>query len=505
MKTTTSKTSIWLRSFLVIPLIALTLYGFSEKIEVEKEQPLQEPLVESLDLYLNDNNELLKDNEVITFETIEDLFQTNNKLEVAIKYNLNNKSIDSQTLILKLREIGIKKITVCSSKDVVSNTTLENNQIATKEQIEEYNKLVKHYNSQPKDKRIIKRKDLKRLETLYGLMSHEQKKSVEAYPNIAPPPPTMDTIYTYQRLSKRIQTVSKNRKANIVYLKDIYSKMSAAQKSKVKSPEAVLKQIKEPLPENTDRKKVQQVVKSNGDKVNFVTTGDIKTGFTKINGKTHYFVNTPDSKKYYNSKGFEVSKEGKIISATQVDASDVIPGQYITKVYSDNKVVAEFRDNKPNTSHSVVDIPSPPKPISRLDHIINMAKKEATFFYEGRNISSDRAINLIKKNDDLNLFTKDITTNKPRVFLTKDTRVSNKNDKVAPKPNRDNIVSHIKVMNRHGAKFYLGKKEITFKEALAYVRKHKDADVNSSTEKNITVISDKLIGVKGKPRSSKKN
>lgn len=437
MKTKTSKASIWLRSLLVLPLIALTLYSFSNKIEIEKEELIQERHVESLDLYLNDDNELLKDNEVITFETIEKLFNANNNLEVAIKYNVNNKSIDSQTLLLKLREIGIKKITVCSSKDVVSNPTLENNQIATKEQIEAYNKLAKHYNSQPKDKRIIKRKDLKRLETLYGLMSHEQKKSVEAYPNIPPPPPPpppMDTIYTYKRLSKRIQTVSKNRKANIVYLKDMYTKMNAAQKSKVKSPEAVLKQIKEPLSENTDSKKVQQAVKSNGDKVNFVTTGDIKTGFTKINGQTHYFVSTSGQKKYYNSKGFEVSKEGRIISATQINASDVILGQYITKVYSDNKLIAEFNDNKPNkTSNIITDKARFFPPISRLDHIINMAKKEATFFYEEKSISSDKAIELIKNNDDLNIFTKDITTDKPRVFLTKETNLPNENKDKAKK------------------------------------------------------------------------
>jgi hypothetical protein len=44
-------------------------------------------------------------------------------------------------------------------------------------------------------------------------------------------------------------------------------------------------------------------------------------------------------------------------------------------------------------------------------------------------------------------------------------------------------------MNRHKATFYLGEKKITFEEALKYVRKHKDANVNSSSEKNTVVIS----------------
>ncbi|WCO01331.1 M56 family metallopeptidase [Psychroserpens ponticola] len=430
MKTKTSRTSVWLRTLLILPLIALTLYGFSEKVEVEKEAPLQEPHVESLDLYLNDDNELLKDNEVITFEMIENYFNENNNLEIAIKYNLNNKSISSQTLILKLREIGVKKITVCSSKEIVPNSAKKNNQKATQEQIDEYNRLAKHYNSQPKNKRIIKRKDLERLETLYGLMSDEQKSNALSFPECPPPPPppTMDTIYTYKRLSKRIQTVSENRKANLIYLNDIYTKMSPNQKNKVKSPKDVLKQLEDSLNEK-EWQKVKEYLNTQTQKstVSLLEENQVKTGFININGLPNYYITINNVTKYYNRKGYEVSIKGRLISENQVNASDIIPGQYITKVYSDHKLVAEFKDNKPNNQQSVVDIPSPPKPISRLDHIINMAKKDATFFYEGKNISSDKAIELIKNNDDLNIFTKDITTNNPRVFLTTNTKAPNDN------------------------------------------------------------------------------
>ena len=44
-------------------------------------------------------------------------------------------------------------------------------------------------------------------------------------------------------------------------------------------------------------------------------------------------------------------------------------------------------------------------------------------------------------------------------------------------------------MNRHQAKFYLGNTPITYKEALKYVRKNRNADVRSSSATNVVIIS----------------
>jgi hypothetical protein len=196
--------------------------------------------------------------------------------------------------------------------------------------------------------------------------------------------------------------------------------------------------------EKTYKRKVHQA-KTDDDGMISITANDdvyeptqdenkVKTGFLKIKGTPHYYVSINSATKYYNRQGFEVSKTGIKISKDQVNASDVVPGQYITKVYSDSKVVSEFKDNEPNTYKDIIDIPSPPKSISRLDHIIAMAKKNATFFYEGKKVSSDSAIQLIKKYDDLNIFTKDLATNAPKVFLTKHTTTAD--TEILPKSNK---------------------------------------------------------------------
>lgn len=63
-----------------------------------------------------------------------------------------------------------------------------------------------------------------------------------------------------------------------------------------------------------------------------------------------------------------------------------------------------------------VTVPAPPNP---LDHMISLAKEGADFFHEGKSISSDEAIRLLKSNSNLNISVKKINENKKTVLLTK--------------------------------------------------------------------------------------
>ncbi|KAA3625721.1 MAG: hypothetical protein DWP94_00295 [Flavobacterium sp.] len=79
------------------------------------------------------------------------------------------------------------------------------------------------------------------------------------------------------------------------------------------------------------------------------------------------------------------------------------------------KVIAGVNDNDPNLPPPP---PPPPEPEPVLDHIIRMAKKGATFYYEGEKISSDKAISLIKANDQLNVHSSSSNSGKPVVKIT---------------------------------------------------------------------------------------
>ena len=167
-------------------------------------------------------------------------------------------------------------------------------QKATPEEVAEYNKLAKKYNAQPKEKRVVKLDDLKRLEYIYNKMSKDQKASSEPFPDCPPPPPAPKVI-----------------------------------KGKELPPPP-------PIPADatpTQKKKMQNAVDD------------------------------------YNNK--------------------VPPPP-----------------------------PPPPAPKSPLDHVIEMAKKGASFYYEGKSISSDEAISLLKKNDKLNISTKESNSKQPKVYIT---------------------------------------------------------------------------------------
>ena len=291
MKTQTSKQKMWLRSLLLLPLVALTLYGFSERKEVVNGEILTSlEIIETLDLFLNENGELLLNDKVVTLLEIKNLFQQNKNLQVSVKiYPDANKEI-KDNIFSDLRTIGIKKITICTSQV----DEFLNQQKATPEEVAEYNKLAKKYNAQPKEKRVVKLDDLKRLEYIYNKMSKDQKASSEPFPDCPPPPPAPKVI-----------------------------------KGKELPPPP-------PIPADatpTQKKKMQNAVDD------------------------------------YNNK--------------------VPPPP-----------------------------PPPPAPKSPLDHVIEMAKKGASFYYEGKSISSDEAISLLKKNDKLNISTKESNSKQPKVYIT---------------------------------------------------------------------------------------
>ncbi|MGC1472014.1 MAG: M56 family metallopeptidase [Psychroserpens sp.] len=627
MKTHTPKRSIWLRSLLLLPVLAVLFYSFAER------SILEIPIIDTneIELYLNEQHQLLLEDEVITLEDIKIMYKKNPKLKVSVKLFPDADPEISQKLLEDLRKTGIKKMMVCSSrigefqqtptstatesdlkthynnvefqildanqklistkrfselsseekallppvnvpskrspqpsdlerwKDAktygiwydgnrIENNTLDSfsasdfslfyeskleknainygkhfyqislyseayyndhykngvkplssstkiaikqrtfQQIATPKQMAAYNALAKSYNDQNNNNRTVKRNDVERLYELYGKLSDAQKTDAEPFPNFPPPPEAPSTPHSEEKETSLIPPPPPPIPVD-------------ASPEHQKEMQAEIERY-----EKTYKRKVRTMqVDDTGERLNLIVNDEVyepssynsdtvKTGFVKINGIPHYSVSINNNTRYYNREGFEVNKNGQLVSKSQVSASQVVPGQYITKVFSDSKIVTEFKDDQPHRKNTVIDVPLPPKsiepvaPISALDLVNELAKKDATFYNEGREITSSKAIKLIEKNSDLNVFVKHSKTKNPKIFITKDTFIPKQSNSIS-KPTSANIISHIKVMNRHHARFFLGETEITYKEALSFVRKHKNAKVISSMEHNTTVIS----------------
>ncbi|WP_405562473.1 M56 family metallopeptidase [Polaribacter sp. Asnod6-C07] len=74
----------------------------------------------------------------------------------------------------------------------------------------------------------------------------------------------------------------------------------------------------------------------------------IKTGFIEIKNNKYFYVDVNKSIKYYNKNGILSDKNGKTLSNKKANASEILPDNYITKTYLNNKVFCEFLDDKPS-------------------------------------------------------------------------------------------------------------------------------------------------------------
>lgn len=107
----------------------------------------------------------------------------------AINYGKHYFQVDLYTnsKFNELYENGIEPLNEGVLIKVISPT--KNQDGASREQMKEYERLAKHYNSLPKDQMVIKKEDLERMKYIYGLMSDKQKKDTEPFPVLPPPPP----------------------------------------------------------------------------------------------------------------------------------------------------------------------------------------------------------------------------------------------------------------------------------------------------------------------------
>lgn len=215
MNTHTSKSAVWLRSFVLLPMVAFMVYGFSEKKEVERsvtsmekttpESSLELDKAEEnyLELEVNEKGLLFFKSKQIQIEEISRLVEMENGLQIKLIYKayLTREKSNAITKEIKhyLTSQKVLNFGICSSfteidKEPGIKSKLQEG--ATKEQLAEYNNLAKYYNNLPEESPIVKLDDLKRIKYLYSIMTEEQRKHSEPLPNLKfpppPPPPSKD-------------------------------------------------------------------------------------------------------------------------------------------------------------------------------------------------------------------------------------------------------------------------------------------------------------------------
>jgi len=223
MKTKTSQHIIWIRSLILLPLLAILIYSFSENNIVEKNTDSAisgaNHSARSIEIEVLKNGVYKIDNYQATKETFKSvIYLLHQDVTSEIRNQIINVHVNSGNLVTDeevwfiynsfldygfhrivtynqeiVRAKGNKPLAIANTIKIESDKNSEIQKGASKEQIAEYNKLAKYYNSQKGSENAIKFSDMKRLKYLYNLMSAEQKKQAEPFPNFPPPPPVQES------------------------------------------------------------------------------------------------------------------------------------------------------------------------------------------------------------------------------------------------------------------------------------------------------------------------
>ena len=325
---------------------------------------------------------------------------------------------------------------------------------ATKEQLYKYNTLAKKYNAVSVEKRSIPLNDLKVLETVFRKMTRNQKIENEPFPECLPE--------KTQKNGKKSNTNQKHGEKEILI--DIKKNGKLFVQDELIPLEDLKNYLLKISPKSTHRKKrkfeyctifAEENTPSNLiEEVNSIVTAN---GVTRINildpsNNSQLYINRYQGKatskqlaeynalaKHYNtmlSKGKSIriklkdverleylhrqmSEEQKNNAEPFPDFPEPPPPPKEPNAPKPPKVIQGEASaippppKEPNAPKvpkvhkgEVSDIPpppAPPEPVSPLDYVIEMAKKDAKFYLEGKEITSDKAIEVMKKNKDLNI------------------------------------------------------------------------------------------------------
>jgi len=371
MKTQTPKRTKWIRSVLLLPLLALLLYSFSSTKEVEKELTPAMLFQDEKEVNTRQNN--------LTKQIEEDLDKIGqlkiNYLNQNTRLIVNGIACDGCTLNLSKKGIAELILSTTNQEDI-TNFKLKIPGIKTLfNEGNMPNNEARQYILKTKKGDIIQLFDIKtksnkfkpvvikvvdKNDENYSESPKVKKGDASSIPP-PPPPPPVNPNATPEEREKQERVIKKYDKENKIIKGKVY---------------------KNPPPPPTP------------------LNSDTETGFININDEAHFFVTTKNKTKYYNKSGIEVDKKGNKLSNIPTDGSKVIPGQKITKVYKDGKVFIKF---KKTWKDDDLTLPPPPPPMKTTDHIISMAKKDASFYYNGEAITSDKALDLVKNNSELNI------------------------------------------------------------------------------------------------------
>ncbi len=440
MKKRTSKKSIVFRSILLLPLVTLLLFGFSERKFVKNQKT--DPIVnhtafstEPIEIRIDAEGALfLGHTEVGNLQLLEkQLFNFNKNLskeqrEQQVNAIINVEVNTPKELIEKLDQIlmryGVATINILGPEPAYTGNLIET--VTEQSQTEKYNSLAKKYNAIPLEKRVIPKEDLMILETIYRQMDAKERKEAQPFPECLPNTKqdgaTRQQMKEYDALAKTYNKMLEKRgnirilKVDVDRLEYLYSLMSEKQRVAAEpfpdfpepppAPEA-------PEPPN-EREVAVNMIK---EIIEEQDPYDVVDGSLRTTKPTLPELELRQQQKLMRVEEAKMEQQEKLLQGQEAQLRE----QQRTLEKQENVVrhkETQLRKSEEKATEKEVELrekemnllaptpPTPPTPPSPLDYAIDMAKKGASFMYENKIISGDEAIALLRENKELNMDSK---------------------------------------------------------------------------------------------------
>ena len=420
MKTHTSKRAGLLKGLLIVPLLAVLVYGFSESkqefitSEIAAESTLEDKI---LSLDISGANEIFNGDTKLMLTDLENLITTEAYTKSALQVDSGVNVPFAKSVVSELVRLDIaKKMTVCSSSDGTKVLSPENFKEIMSPLVERYNKNQNQFTLQVELSQLrlngvpVKLADFaKTVDKVTKDWSATDY--IAAHPNVyiaSTPKSFLDKVEAEFTKTKFFKA---NGGIGIIPppppLPPGAPKVKMGEASNIPPPP--------PPPSNMgtikNKYKYSYVLYVNGETIylegkkvslsNFAKAMDTHTKDWPASAYKFYGVS---AKRENVSEDF-IKKLNTAYQKTKLAKKSSIKEPYILAPAALNL--------------SVPPSPPPPGPEKPLDHVIAMAKRNATFHYENEKITSDKAINLLKENSDLNIQTRLNDPKPPMVYISK--------------------------------------------------------------------------------------
>ena len=519
MKTHTSKRASWLKGLLVLPLLAVLIYGFSETkqefITSEMAEQKTETYIisENIDIELRKDKSIYVNNKLATFKTLPSVLSTFNahltkeqREDMVVASIKSNKSIP-MGFIFDLKQVlvdyGISRMEIpgelysdgegnSSIKDVSIDFNAKNYyslEQASLTELSFYNRIAKKYNEQDIENRKITPEDFILINAFYKKMSLEQKENNTTMPKFLQKNiPNIDKKY-YQNLlnkeerdadgwfinnkpftlqielsklrlngvpvkladfTKAVDKVTKDwdqtdyssAHPNVLiastpkaFLDKVEAKFSKTKFFKANGRIGIIPPPPPPTPPTTPKVLKGQASQLPPPPPPPANMGDVKKKYEYsyvlyINGDESIYLEGKKVPLNKFAKAMDAHTKSWPASAYKLygvsKKRENVSEDFIKKLnkeYQKTKLAKKSSKKQPFLfAPAALNLPPPPPPPpgpeKPLEHVIAMAKRNATFYFEMIDVAPEAAIKMVRKNPGLHIETVLNDPNPPKVYLS---------------------------------------------------------------------------------------